>query len=128
MNRRQLLRTTGLGLVGGAAAHARVLPATSPDAKNKTNTLSLADYEPKSMLEVRETHVERSRFPVIDIHTHISVSARSKAGVELAPERQYLGTPTELLSVVERKNIRTMVNLTGGYDTGLTETIKKYDR
>ena len=128
MNRRQLLRTTGLGLVGGAAAHARVLPATSPDAKNTTNTLSLADYEPKSMLEVRETHVERSRFPVIDIHTHISVSARSKAGVELAPERQYLGTPTELLSVMERKNIRTMVNLTGGYDAGLAETINKYDR
>ena len=37
------------------------------------------------MLKVRETHAERSRFPVIDIHTHISVSARSKAGVELAP-------------------------------------------
>jgi predicted TIM-barrel fold metal-dependent hydrolase len=128
MNRRQLLRTTGLGLVGGAAAaHARILPAPPSDAKSTANALRLADYEPKSMLAVRETHVERSRFPVIDIHTHISISARSKAGVELAPERQYLGTPAELLKVMEEKNIRTMVNLTGGYDTGLTETIKKYD-
>lgn len=74
-----------------------------------------------------ETHVARSRFPVIDIHTHITVSAKSKNGVELAPERQFLGTPQELLAVMDRKNIRSMVNLTGGYGTGLTETIQKYD-
>ena len=128
MNRRQLLCTTGLGLMGGAVAHARVLPASSTDAKSQSGSLSLADYEPKSMLEVRETHVDRARFPVIDIHTHITVSSKSKDGVELVPERQYLGTPEELLAVMDRKNIRSMVNLTGGYDAGLAETVKKYDR
>ena len=127
MNRRQLLCTTGLGLMGGAVAHARVLPVSSSDAKSQSNSLSLADYEPKSMLQVRETHVERARFPVIDIHTHITVSAKSKDGVELVPERQYLGTPEELLAVMDRKNIRSMVNLTGGYDTGLAEAVTKYD-
>ncbi len=106
MNRRHLLCTTGLGLVGGAMARAGVLPALSSNAKNQAKALSLADYEPKSMLQVRETHVERARFPVIDIHTHISVSAKSKDGVELVPERQYLGTPEELLAVMDRKNIR----------------------
>jgi predicted TIM-barrel fold metal-dependent hydrolase len=128
MNRRQLLCTTGLGLMGGAMAHAKVLPASSSDAKSQPNVLSLAEYEPKSMLQVRETHVERARFPVIDIHTHITVSSKSKDGVELVPEREYLGTPEELLAVMDRKNIRSMVNLTGGYDTGLTEAVTKYDR
>jgi predicted TIM-barrel fold metal-dependent hydrolase len=128
MNRRQLLCTTGLGLVGGAVTHAAVLSASSSDAKIQPKSLSLADYEPRSMLKVPETHVPRSRFPLIDIHTHISVSAKSKDGVELAPERQYLGTPDELLAVMERKNIHSMVNLTGGYGVGLTETIKRYDR
>jgi predicted TIM-barrel fold metal-dependent hydrolase len=128
MNRRQLLCTTGLGLLGGAVAHAKVLPASSSDAKSQSNSLSLADYEPKSMLQVRETHVERARFPVIDIHTHISVSAKSKNGVELVPERQFLGTPEELLAVMDRKNIRSMVNLTGGYDGGLAENVARYDR
>jgi predicted TIM-barrel fold metal-dependent hydrolase len=128
MNRRQLLCTTGLGLMGGAVAHARVLPASLSDVKSQPNALSLANYEPKSMLQVRETHVERARFPVIDIHTHITVSTKSKDGVELVPERQYLGTPEELLAVMGRKNIRSMVNLTGGYDAGLAETVKKYDR
>lgn len=104
------------------------LPASSSDAKSQPNALSLADYEPKSMLQVRETHVERARFPVIDIHTHITVSAKSKNGVDIASERQYLGTPEELLAVMDRKNIRSMVNLTGGYDAGLAETVARYDR
>src|SRR5579871_3964403 len=128
MNRRQLLCTTGLGLVGGAVAQARVLAAPSSDEKSQANVLSLADYEPRSMLQVQETHVERARFPVIDIHTHITVSSKSKDGVELVPERQYLGTPEELLAVMDRKNIRSMVNLTGGYDAGLAEAVTKYDR
>ena len=134
MNRRQLLSTTGLGLVGRAVAHAGGLPSSPPEAKSPARegesmaqSLSLADFEPKSMLQVRETQVERSRFPVIDIHTHISFSARSKNGVELAPERHYLGTPEELLEVMARKNIRSMVNLTGGYGAGLVDAVGKYD-
>ncbi len=135
MNRRQLLTTTGLGLMAGAVAHTGVLPgslsgAESPakDGKGKATPLSLSGYEPKSMLQVHETQIERSRFPVIDIHTHISISAKSKNGVELVPERRYLGIPEELLAVMARKNIRSMVNLTGGYDAGLVEAVAKYDR
>jgi predicted TIM-barrel fold metal-dependent hydrolase len=128
MNRRQMLRTTGLGFAGGAMAHAAaIVPAPSSDVKNDTAPLRLEDYEPRSMLEVQETHVPQSRFPLIDIHTHISVAARSKAGVELTPDRQYLGTPKELLAVMGRKNIRSMVNLTGGYGSGLAETVRRYD-
>jgi predicted TIM-barrel fold metal-dependent hydrolase len=80
------------------------------------------------MLHVRESRVERSMFPSIDFHTHISVSTKSEKGVVLSPDREYLGTPQELLAVMDRKNIRAMVNLTGGYEAGLADTVTKYDR
>ena len=80
------------------------------------------------MLRVHESRVARSKFPNIDFHTHISVSTKSENGVELSPDREYLGTPQELLAVMDRKNIRAMVNLTGGYENGLAEAVAKYDR
>jgi predicted TIM-barrel fold metal-dependent hydrolase len=126
MNRRELLYSTGIGMIGGTVS--RAAGAQSPAEANNARALSLADYEPKSMLQVKETPVARARFPVIDIHTHITVSAGSKNGVDLAPERQYLAPPQELLEVMDRKNIRAMVNLTGGFDQGLTDTITRYDR
>lgn len=128
MNRRQLLCSTGLGLVGGVMAPSSAFSASSQGDSSKPKALSLADYEPKSMLQVPQTRVQRARYPVIDIHTHISCSTKSKEGVELAPERQYLGKPQELLAVMDRKNIRSMVNLTGGYGVGLSDTVTKYDR
>lgn len=132
MNRRELLRATGASLLTAGAAGTKVIQAESKDESNDTKkasrSLALSDYQPKSMLQVNETHVEQSRFPVIDIHTHISVSAKSKNGVEMVPERQYLGDPKELLAVMDRTNIRAMVNLTGGYDAGLAQAVGKYDR
>jgi predicted TIM-barrel fold metal-dependent hydrolase len=137
-SRRQWLR--GLGLAIGAAvqggavrAFAGAKPAPAQESPGQQASapgerLALADYEPKSMLQVHETRVERARFPAIDIHTHITVSAKSENGVELSPDRKYLGTPDELLAVMDRKNLQTMVNLTGGYDAGLVEAIEKYDK
>jgi predicted TIM-barrel fold metal-dependent hydrolase len=130
INRRQWFYSAGL--VAGAAKFAGA-GQTTPSADQaevspKPEPLPLAEYEPKSMLHVHETHVERSHFPCIDIHTHISVSQKSEKGVELVPERQYLGTPQELLAIMDRKNIRAMVNLTGGYDAGLAEAVTKYDK
>jgi predicted TIM-barrel fold metal-dependent hydrolase len=95
---------------------------------SKIQPLPLADYEPRSMLHAQETQVERAKFPVVDVHTHITVSAKSENGVELAAKRNYLGQPNELLAVMDSKNIRAMVNLTGGYDDGLVEVIAKYDK
>jgi len=34
--------------------------------------LDLSEFEPESMLEVKRTRVERARFPVIDLHAHLS--------------------------------------------------------
>jgi predicted TIM-barrel fold metal-dependent hydrolase len=126
MNRRQWLY--GAGLVAGASHFAPAISDGQAERPPAPKPLDLSQYEPKSMLRVQETHVERSKFPLIDVHTHISVSTKSDAGVELSPDRQYLGSPQELLSVMDRKNIRAMVNLTGGYEKGLAETVAKYDR
>jgi len=125
MNRRQWLYRAGL--IAGASQLSMPSAAGQKESPPTPKPLDLSQYEPKSMLQVRESHVERAKFPLVDIHTHISVSTKSEAGVELAPDRHYLGTPQELLPVMDRKNIRAMVNLTGGYEKGLAETVAKYD-
>jgi predicted TIM-barrel fold metal-dependent hydrolase len=126
ISRRQWLY--GMGLVAGSGTQVGKALDTAAKKEAPPAPLELSRYEPRSMLQVHESHVERSRFPVIDFHTHISGSTQSERGVELSPDREYLGTPQELLAVMERKNIRAMVNLTGGYDNGLTEAVAKYDR
>jgi predicted TIM-barrel fold metal-dependent hydrolase len=128
MNRRQMLRRAGAGLIVGTVARGATAVPSQDTEPDKLPSLALSDYEPKSMLKVRETRVERPRCPVIDFHSHITVSAREVNGVPLAAERRYLGDPGELIAVMDRKNIRTMVNLTGGYDAGLVETIQRYDQ
>jgi predicted TIM-barrel fold metal-dependent hydrolase len=128
MNRRQLLYGTGIGLASGVAARAGVTASSSSDDQAQPAALPLADYQPTSMLHARETRVERARYPVIDIHTHITESSKSINGVDLASERDFHATPDELLPVMDRKNIRTMVNLTGGFGAGLAETLEKYDK
>ena len=47
-------------LLGCAAASAQ----TPPDQ------VLLKDYRPKSIFRIPETHVEKARFPVIDMHSH----------------------------------------------------------
>ena len=128
INRRQWLY--GIGLMAGAATQAGTpsLAAAEEESKPQRKQLDISEYEPTSMLHVRESRVERARFPAIDFHTHISFSAKSEKGVQLAPEREYLGTPQECLSVMDRKNLRAMVNLTGGYAQGLADAVAKYDR
>jgi predicted TIM-barrel fold metal-dependent hydrolase len=126
INRRQWLYGAGVLAAAGSGIANAAAPVT--EEKAKPAALDLSQYEPKSMLQVHESHIERAKFPVIDFHTHISLSTKSEKGVELSPDRQYLGTPQELLAVMDRKNIKTMVNLTGGYEKGLAEAVAKYDR
>jgi predicted TIM-barrel fold metal-dependent hydrolase len=125
MNRREWLY--GAGLIAGASPLLTARANAQAERPPAPKPLELSQYEPKSMLHVSESHVERAKFPLIDIHTHISASTKSEAGVELSAERQYLGTPQELLAVMDRKNIHAMVNLTGGYEKGLAQTVARYD-
>lgn len=105
MDRRLFLSSAALGL---AAKAQEVLP--------------LPDFEPKSELKATETRVERAKYPVIDFHTHLSWSP----GLEQGDGMRYPATPEELLPVMDRKNLQTMVNLTGGWGAGLKECVDRY--
>ncbi|MEX2264426.1 MAG: amidohydrolase family protein [Bryobacteraceae bacterium] len=120
MNRRSLL-------AGGIAACGRVLLSASPQAAAQRQPLDIADFQPRSMLRGAETKVEKARFPVIDVHTHLCFSAKSQAGVPLSEERVFNATPEDLLPVMDRRNLRAMVNLTGGYGSGLRDAIARFD-
>ncbi len=89
--------------------------------------LDLPDYQPRSMLRAHETQVPRARFPALDFHTHLAWSAKAESGIQLSAERQFLAEPRELLAVMDRRNVQTLVNLTGGYGAGLRESVKRFD-
>ena len=95
-------------------------------ASTQGGALTLDDYQPASMLRVAETRVERPRFPVIDIHSHLSWSGRAGAGAEDAQAVTVLAPAAEVLAVMDRKGIRLMVNLTGGRGTGLDQTLREF--
>jgi predicted TIM-barrel fold metal-dependent hydrolase len=82
--------------------------------------MDLKDFQPRSMLRVPGTAVEKPRFPVIDFHAHLSWSKGEKL--------TWLAKPEELLAVMDRRGIRTMVNLTGGYGAGVKEAVAQWDR
>lgn len=102
---------------------------TSPiETPGSWKPLDLSEFEPKSMLKVRRTSIERARYPAIDLHAHMSFSARVVNGIHLDAQRQYLGTPEELIPVMDRKNIRMLNNLTAGFGSGLDDAISRYDK
>ena len=122
MNRREWLSTVAaaplLAITGSAEQTGTQKPEPSP--------LDLKDFQPRSMLNVPATRVPRAKFPVIDVHTHLSFSAKGVVGVPHAAERRYTAPPDELLAVMDKVNLRTMVNLTGGFGVGLEESIRRY--
>jgi predicted TIM-barrel fold metal-dependent hydrolase len=109
------------GVTASVAGRAAFGPALASEGDKQTDAkLALEEYEPKSMLHVPETPVLRSRFPAIDFHTHLSwASGLGKIGPV-----EHTTTPAKALEVMDRKNVRTMVNLTGGRGAELDETVR----
>jgi predicted TIM-barrel fold metal-dependent hydrolase len=109
--------------IGAASLAARSTPAQQPSpaaAPAAGQPLPLEQYQPKSMLHVPETHVPRSRFPVVDFHTHITSGGRGD------PNRIQISLPpADCLKVMDRKNIQTMVSLTGSYGAALRDAVVK---
>lgn len=98
---------------------------TAPDARK--SELRLKDFKPRSMLRVPKTRIERPRFPVIDAHTHLTWSRQVRSGVSVGEDITVFAKPEDLLPVMDRKGIRTLVNLTGGVGKGLEESIRLFD-
>ena len=127
MGRRGWLESMGMFFVASRLPRASVLsPPAKADGAGKP--LQLADFQPRSMLHVPETKVARPRYPVIDIHTHLSFAAKAENGVAIGEEMKYLAPVEAVLPLMDRKNIRVMVNLTGGVGKGLEETIRRFQQ
>ncbi len=88
--------------------------------------IDLSDYEPKTTLKVAVTHVPRALFPSIDFHTHLTFPAVVKNGVGLGERLSFLATAEEALDVMDRCNLRMLVNVTGGAGKGLEEAIRRF--
>src|SRR5580704_19081293 len=127
VDRRRWLEGLGMLLVTGRI---QTTSLTAPPVAREMprKPLQLADFQPRSMLHLPETKVSRSRYPVIDIHTHLSVTANSANGVGIGEAMEYLAPVEALVPRMDRKNIRMMVNLTGGVGKGLDEAIRKFQQ
>jgi hypothetical protein len=121
INRRQLLGTLAALPAANTANREQTPPAQQAPA-----VLRLEDFQPRSMLKVPATRVPRARFPVIDVHTHLGFRAKSVRGVPHGEAVRFRAPASELLPVMDRVNLRTMVNLTGGVGSGLQQSIQQY--
>ena len=112
--------------VSATAASVLITPLTEsagatgavPSQQPASAPLPLTQFQPKSMLHVGETRVQRARFPVIDFHTHVSRRRAQKPGVP----------PGELVKTMDAVNLHTMVNLTGGAGDDLAGAIAGFDQ
>jgi predicted TIM-barrel fold metal-dependent hydrolase len=129
LNRRQWLQTFAGIFVANRFPASPTFSTLEPTAANAApSALPLADYEPRSMLHVPETKVPRARYPVVDVHTHLSHKARQINGVGIGEEMSYPSAPQAVLSLMDRVNIRAMVNLTGGVGKGLQDAIHRFQQ
>lgn len=137
-NRRQFLgaalATTALAKSSLSAKPARPAqaPPRSPESRrlvtalypeNRDDEIRLTEFEPRCMLVVPEHPVRRARYPVIDMHTHITGVFRRTPGADDPLQ----GTPKQRLDLIikwmDEMNLQTLVNLTGGSEEGLQTTM-----
>ncbi|MGH9469901.1 MAG: hypothetical protein ACRD1N_06115, partial [Terriglobia bacterium] len=73
MNRRRWLASLGGLLAASSVPESSSAEAGRPQqSPAKAGEITLSEFQPKSMLRVAETNVPRARFPVVDVHTHLS--------------------------------------------------------
>jgi len=96
------------------------MDAARPDDPMTARDLRLADWQPQPALVVRETLVDRPRFPVVDIHNHV--------GRWLSPNSEWLsGDVSELLGDLDDAGVETLVNLDGRWGDDLERNLARYD-
>ncbi len=126
IDRRSWLASVGLGAVSTALA--RDGAAAPPSCPAAGQPLPLSDFRPRSMLHVKETRVPTPRFPVIDVHTHFTFAKGGRRGAGESDALSFTGTAAEALAVMDRKGVRSLVNLTGGFGRGLEQALAAFDK
>jgi predicted TIM-barrel fold metal-dependent hydrolase len=94
-----------------------VLLASAQEPAEDIKDLRLRDWQPKSMMVTKVTQVSLPKFPAIDVHNHLGGGAKT-----LTPERV-----REYLQAMDDAGVETVVNLDGGWDDRLKETLAALD-
>lgn len=87
--------------------------------QNPPAKLALEDFQPRSMLVVPEHPTQRARYPVIDVHTHISEVFGQQGATDLK------AAVDQIVSWMDQLNIKTLNNLTGGYGEILKRNVSE---
>jgi predicted TIM-barrel fold metal-dependent hydrolase len=114
-------------MVGPSAARAEQTARATVESP-RVDSLLLKDFQPRSMLVVPEHQVPRAKFPVVDVHAHYTFRSRSVGGVPVGEGLDVRTPLTELSALMERRNLRTLVDLTGGVGSGLRQAIETFQR
>jgi predicted TIM-barrel fold metal-dependent hydrolase len=94
-----------------------ISPCVVAQEPQDIRALKLKDWSPKSMLQVKETKLDKPKFAAIDVHNH------------LGGGKGFL-TPDRVAAYLEEMNqagVRTVVNLDGGWGDRLKETLAALD-
>ena len=103
------LATASDALAQETAAEQLRLPLDGRDGRQ----LLLENFRPKPMLHVEEHHLERAKFPAIDVHTHFRIRLRHSAEQRDA-----------FVKLMDRNNVALCVSLDGGLGDDLDEHLK----
>lgn len=82
------------------------------DAASK-KTLLLRDFNPRPMLHAQTHEIKRAKFPVIDVHTHTN----DAMGISDHAD------PAQVVAMMDRNNIKTIMILTGMWGEKLQKVI-----
>src|SRR5262245_34361547 len=99
------------------AAQSLLLTTVTRAQEEDIKELKLKDWEPKSMMVTRISHVNTPMFPAVDVHNHLGGGAET-----LTPERV-----KRYLEAMDEAGVQTVVNLDGGWDDRLKETLAALD-
>ena len=70
---------------------------------------SILDYRPKSTVVAEEHLVPKAKFPVVDVHTHVTETA---------------GNMPQMIKEMDALNLRVLINLSGGSGASLEQKVE----
>ena len=91
------------------------LCVTAPLPAQEAGDLRLRDFKPRSMLRVPVHEVEHARFPAIDVHNHVNDARGGDPPID----------PAQLVALMDRCNLQTIVILTGGWGERLQAVVDR---
>lgn len=93
-------------------------PPTFAQPPSDIRDLKLRDWQPRSMLALPATEVATPAVPVLDIHNHLGGGAGTLTA----------GRVKRILAEMDAAGVKTVVNLDGGWDQRLRETLSALDQ